>query len=345
MIAYASLHRSELVASLGLFAIELGILSLASRAALPAVVLAAMHTLVVAAVALWAWRCPVPTARYQWLLVLTTAACGPLGPLGVGLAMLHERRRAVHARSLEAWHETLFPPTGPDQQAELWRRIGQRASDRPADQRVTPFLDVLTFGSVQQRQAVVGIIAMQFKPAFAAALKLALRDPHNVVRVQAATAIARLEHEFLERTVSLEAAVSRAPQDAEAILALASHYDDQAFNGLLDEARAQECRTKAVGGYEDYLRQRPGDAGVELKLARLLLRQHQPAAAESRLRRLVDDGHRGARLWLMESLFVQRKYAEMRRLAQAAADEVEPSLAFEVDEALGLWAGREAVAR
>ncbi len=345
MTTRRQLHVAEIVAALGLLVAELTLLGLGVSGVTPAAPLVAAHALVAVASAVWAWSRPVPGGRCQWLLVLSTAACGPLGPAGVLLAMAQERIRAGQAQSLDAWHEMLFPPTGADEQAELWRRVGQRASDRPGDQRVTPFLDVLAFGSVQQRQAVVGIIAMQFKPAFAPALKAALRDQHNVVRVQAATALARLEQEFLERTLDLEEAVVRDPHDVEALLALATHYDEQAFNGLLDPAREQECRAKAARGYEEYLRLRPDDRRVDLQLARLQLRRRLPREAEPRFRRLVGAGHPGASLWLMESLFAQKKYAEVRAVACAAAGERDGDAVPDVDAALGLWRGGEAVVR
>jgi hypothetical protein len=274
------------------------------------------------------------------LLAITTAALGPLGPAGVLLTMALERVHARSAASVEQWHAMLFPPLMADTKGDLWRRIGKRASDRPADPRVTPFQDVLAFGSVQQRQAVVAIIAQQFRPAFAPALKAALRDEHNVIRVQAATVIARLEQEFLEKTFELEAAVQQSPGDPETILALASHSDEQAFAGLFDATREEQCRARAADGYERYLELRPDDQSVDLRLARLQLRRGLLDQAEPRLKRLADAGHASARLWLMEVLFAQRRYRDMRAVAGrfgAASDEVP----LEAAGAIGLWADAE----
>lgn len=276
--------------------------------------------------------------RYVALLVLTTAALGPLGPAGVLLAMALERVHARSAVSIEQWHEMLFPPMVADAKGDLWRRVGKRASDRPPDPRVTPFQDVLAFGSVQQRQAVVAIIAQQFRPAFAPALKAALRDEHNVIRVQAATVIARLEQEFLDRTFELEAAVQQAPNDPEAILALASHSDDQAFAGLFDATREENCRARAVEGYERYLDLRPDDQSVDLRLARLQLRRGLLEQAEPRLQRLAEAGHASARLWLMEVLFAQRRYRDMRTVASRFGTGAADTMPLEAAGAIELWA-------
>jgi hypothetical protein len=258
--------------------------------------------------------------RYGTLLWMSVAAFGPLGGAGVLLALTFERHHARRATSLEQWHETLFPPTHDLEQAELWRRIGQRDHDQPGEEDVTPFLDILSFGSVPQRQATIAIIAQQFDPAFAPALRAALADEHNVIRVQAATAIARLEHQFFEQTLELEAALDAAPDDADALLALATHHDAQAFAGLFDPAREQSCRVKAAELYERYLRQHPNDEATEFRMARLLLRRGQTAAAEPRFRRLADAGHPTARLWLMECLFAQGHYADVRRAAAGWSD-------------------------
>jgi hypothetical protein len=248
-----------------------------------------------------------------------------------------EHYYAGRATEIEAWHATLFPSGQVDANAELWRRIGQRASDRPAAQQVTPFLDVLAFGSVPQRQAVIAIIAQQFEPAFATALRAALRDEHNVVRVQAATAIARLENQFLERTFRLEAAVRESPDDPQAILALASHYDDQAFAGLLDATREQECRVKAADGYERYLRHCPDHQAAEFRLARLQLRRGRAAEATPRFRRLVQGGSGSARVWLMESLSAEGCYDELRSIAAGSTAEEVAGFSPEVASAIELW--------
>lgn len=324
-----------------LLGVDAGLLARGINRPAEAAAMFAWHGVLVVVSGLWLCHHTRRQSRYALTLWLAVAFCGPLGAAGVLLSMALERYHRRHALSVTEWHEMLFPTTIVDEQAELWRRIGQRASDRPQDQPVTPFLDVLAFGSVPQRQAVVAIIAQQFRPAFAPALKAALRDEHNVVRVQAATAIARLEQEFLERTFELEANVKAQPDDANAVLALAVHYDDQAFNGLLDLTREEECRDKATRGYEQFLAMRPGDEGAELRLARLQMRRARPAEAEPRFRQLVNAGHRGARLWLMESLFAQGRFTDLRALAEASATQQDESLTPEANATIDLWAGRE----
>lgn len=328
------------VAALGA---ELSLLAAAGRGG-PVAWLAAGHVLVAAVVGVWAWHPTRRAGRYPALLGVTTASFGPFGPAGLLLAVALEAYYARHATPVDEWHAMLYPPTQVDEQAELWRRIGQRASDRPADQHITPFLDVLAFGTIPQRQSVIAIIAQQFQPAFAPALRAALGDEHNVIRVQAATAIAKLEHEFLERSMKLQEAVRHAPDDSAAALALATHCDEQAFAGLLDAAREQDCRVMAANHYERYLASHPGDGEVRFRLARLQQRRGLWRQAEPLFRQLVDEGHPAARHWLMENLFVQGRYAELRTCAGAQPVEPGGDARPEIAAVMALWAGREASA-
>ncbi|HQZ37478.1 MAG TPA: hypothetical protein PLH72_00460 [Vicinamibacterales bacterium] len=322
---------------------EVALLIGATRGAAP-VSLMAGHGAVLAAVGAWAFRPARRRARYPLLLWIATASFGPFGPAGVLLARALEWRYARQATDVEEWHAMLFPPTHVDENAELWRRIGQRASDRPAEQHVTPFLDVLSFGSISQRQSVVAIIAQQFNPAFAPALRAALCDQHNVIRVQAATAIAKIENEFLERSIRLEKATREAPDDPAAVLALANHCDDQAFAGLLDGTREEECRVKAAAGYRRFLESRPVDGTVRFRLARLQQRRGRWHEAEPLFRQLVTAGHPGADHWLMENLFAQGRYGEVRALVAAHSAAPDTGLLPEVAATVALWKGREAAA-
>lgn len=331
-------HRTLPVAGVAaaLLIADAGVIAYGVERGWPTAGVVAAHLLAVGPVAFALLRSAWADDRFVVLLVVSAVTLGPLGPAGVLLAMALERVHARSAVSIEQWHEMLFPPLVADTKGDLWRRIGKRASDRPPDPRVTPFQDVLAFGSVQQRQAVVAIIAQQFRPAFAPALKAALRDEHNVIRVQAATVIARLEQEFLERTFELEAAVQQAPDDPEAILALASHSDDQAFAGLFDATREEICRARAAEGYERYLELRPEDQSVDLRLARLQFRRGLLEQAEPRLRRLAEAGHARARLWLMEVLFAQRRYGDLRCVAERFGGGAD-SMPLEATGAIELW--------
>jgi hypothetical protein len=302
------------------------------------------HAVAALAASGWLLRPAPRRSPYAALLALATAAFGAIGPAGVLVTMVLARRHAPQATDLEVWHATLFPPGADGAREDVWRRVGERARDRARARDITPFHDILHFGSVQERQATIAVIAQKFDPAFAPMLKAAPSDEHNVVRVQAATAIARLEHQLFEQTLELEAALERAPADPGAMLALAKHNDDQAFAGLFDPAREGRCRIQAAGLYGRYLTACPHDADTELWLARLLLRAGRPFDALPRLRHLVATDHPTAELWEMECLFALGRYDDLRRSARAWRRRANRPVLSEVEATVGFWADPGAVA-
>ena len=48
--------------------------------------------------------------------------------------------------------------------------------DLMADINITPLIDVLAFGTVPQKQALLTMVSSNFRPAFASVLKTALDD-------------------------------------------------------------------------------------------------------------------------------------------------------------------------
>lgn len=294
------------------------------------------HVIVLVLAGTWIAQPRRRHTRYGMLLWLSLAAFGPIGGLGVLWAMAVERVHRPSAVSIDTWHATLFPPGNPRGLDTSWHLT--HAHSRPAHQAdIASFQDLLTFGSVEERQATIAIIAQQFDPAFAPALRSAPADEHNVIRVQAATAIARLERQYFERGLTLMAALDMAPDDPDAVLALASHHDDQAFAGIFDAARATDSRTQAAELYERYLRLRPHDAEVLFKLARLFLRAGRAEDAEPRFRHLVDIGHPTARVWLMESLFAQRRFGEVRLAAMSWSESAALEWMPEAHAAVVFW--------
>lgn len=329
---------------------EGGLLFIAAQAG-TLLLAAAGHGVVVGLLAVSARLSARVGSRYLVLLWVSTLVFGIFGPAGVLLTIGLERFYRKSATDIDEWHTMLFPPSHVDESAELWRRIGQRASDVSGEQQITPFLDVLAFGTVPQRQTAIAIIVQQFNPAFAPALKAALRDEHNVIRVQAATAIARLENEFLERTIELQENVRLAPASPDAVLRLAMHYDDQAFAGLLDPTREQECRVQAADGYQRYLELMPNDHKTRFRYARLQQRRGRWPDAERLFRQLLDDGHTDACHWYLETLYAQGRFGDLRAAAAAAAQgdtfnsrDAGAICGHEVVETVALWASREVAA-
>lgn len=278
-------------------------------------------------------------ARALWLLAIGFGGLGAIGAagtaLGVVLGVYFDRR----ATPVDEWRRTLFPEAVADKDEALWALVGARQGDHRST--VAPFVDVLEHGSLAQKQAVVALVARHFRPAFAPALRLALRDPQNAVRVQAATAVSLIEAAATSRALDLQRQRGEHPDDPELLLELAHHEDQYAFTGLLDTVREQESRARAIAAFRAYLTARPGDLTAWYRLGRLFARLGEHEHALACLREVLDRGGTvEARLWIMECLFHLRRFDELRALARASealmAAEL-PSLPVETGQVLRLW--------
>lgn len=302
------------------------------------------HLLISALLTLWLlWlRRRDGGLRMATLLVMGTATMGPIGAGGTLLAMVLWSRFMRNNTPFEDWYASLFPEQQRDPALDLYRdlKLGRDAPGRSST--VTPFIDVMRHGSVPQKQAVIALIADNFRTSFASALRRALNDPEPGVRVQAATAVARIEGAFLQRSMELEAWRAGHPGDADAILGLARHLDDYATTGLLDRQRAEESRRTALGLFEQALQSRPDDVEIQQAIERLLVRlsEHERTVAwfAARLDSVPTDSPR--LIWYFESLFRLGRFGELRRVAAARGASFASAIGMsdEVRAAAELWA-------
>src|SRR3546814_9387486 len=87
------------------------------------------------------------------------------------------------------------------------------ASGRSANQTLSgidSFTDVMRYGTIEQKRAVLMLLARRFRPEFAPALKLALPHANPAIRVPPPTATAEIESGFTDRTTVLAAAPNAA---------------------------------------------------------------------------------------------------------------------------------------
>ncbi|MDN3564992.1 hypothetical protein QWZ14_11535 [Paeniroseomonas aquatica] len=282
------------------------------------------------------------------LLLLGSAAMGPAGTVGAVLALLLHRLFARRATPFAAWHAALFPEVEVSPVRALYERIVLRGAGPDARGGVAPFADIMALGTVAQKQLAISVIADEFRPAFALPLRAALNDAEPAIRVQAATAMARIENRFLECAIALEERRSERPEDPLSLLALARHHDAYAHTGLLDAGRAASEWRQALELYERVAALRPTDAGLEQARGRLLLRLGRPAEALQRLAPLVRQGAAPPEVlaWYLECLYRLGDRGALRRAAAELAPQIEGSaLPFEVREAVRLWAAPDAATK
>src|SRR5690349_12326341 len=194
-----------LVASFAAAAVEVGIME-AGIGGEPFSSLMLAHlagSTALALVAMILYRCGGRDPAF-FLFVISTVLMGPLGVAAGSVAALLRWIFAQGATPFEQWYASLFPHLETSPMRALYDRLVVRGGGPGPRSSVAPFLDVMVLGTVKQKQAVITMIADEFQPIFAPALREALSDPEPSIRVQAATASARIENQFLERLMALE---------------------------------------------------------------------------------------------------------------------------------------------
>lgn len=275
------------------------------------------------------------------LLTLGTSLLGPLGPAGCLFTLAFYLATERNAPQFSEWYESLFPDDDPAESGDIARQLMERVGQDGGS--VSPFLDVLSYGSRAQKQIAVAVMTRHFHPAFAPALRQALADSDNAVRVQAATAMATIEDRFVERAEELRAETEAHPDDPALVLGLARHHDDYAYTGLLDRQREEESQARALECYLRYLDQMPQDVDARLAVGRLMLRLGRAQDAVGWMERCFEQGAWSPAMvgWYMDALYRLGRYEGVRVFARRHYDELTrlDTYPIRLIETVRLWSG------
>lgn len=304
----------------------------------------AAHAVVVAVLAQWAWSLHA-TGRAGRLAILFAVSTATLGPLGAPGTLLTWTLREIFARRavpFETWYASLFPTAEANPTRALHERIVLRGGGPGHASGVAPFADVICTGTIEHKQAVITLIADHFRPGFAPALRGALNDAEPAIRVQAATAAARIENRFLAHAMALKSRLADDPDRIETLRELARHHDDYAGAGLLEAGRAADERRRALALYERCARLDAQSLDIQKAIARLLVRLGRHEEVAERFGPLVARGEAPAALvaWYLESLYRLGRFDALSesclRLRDSAAEPA--GLSDELRQAMAWWA-------
>ncbi|MBF0294613.1 MAG: hypothetical protein HQL96_05445 [Magnetococcales bacterium] len=277
------------------------------------------------------------------LLAGATAVLGFIGILGTLLAFVLFLDYQRSAKPLDDWHEQLFPKENRQQSEELVERLQVATADTSGN--LSPFLDILAFGSQAQKLTMISMITRHFRPAFSRILLEAVNAPDNAIRVQAATAVSYLENRFVQESMALEQRLLDSGNDPKRALDVALHYDEYAFSGLLDPLRAKDTRDKALHYYRLFLAKFPDHADAVHPVARLLIKNGCHAEAAEFLHGLLAHGAANETLlvWYMETLYRLGRFDELNQVAHAHWKRFRNNASFPIRivETIALWAGRD----
>lgn len=275
----------------------------------------------------------MPALGLLWLLMVF------LGPVGAFVGLLAAFTSWAMPRA--------DAPTVYDDAPSSGKRpvsAGQSADAAAAESQ--SLSDIFRHGALAQKRRAVALIAGNFKPQFAAALQMALKDEHNAIRVQAGMALLHLEDEFgrqqiwLERQGDAQLTSHGFGQD-NVHLQQARLHDQTADSGLWDAERTQGAQLMALKAYKQHLAAHPDDEEAISAIGRLFVRadQHQLVAdwfSELAATRPVSDA---ILTWLAEALFLSKRYDELRQLVARFGPRLERHLPVDspLHGALQMW--------
>jgi hypothetical protein len=255
--------------------------------------------------------------RFALLLTITSAVMGPVGSLGSLFASFICLLMMKSRSEFEEWYQTIFPRGIHSLPEEMVENLELGRDENPNNYSVIPFMDVMTIGNAQQKRDALSRMLSSFNPRFAPAFRKALQDEDGSIRVQAATAISRIENKFHSRVLSIEELHREYPENPMITQALAEHYDGYAFTGLLDSQRESSNREKAEKLYRECLVLNPDILDIRLKLGRLLIRNNKIKEAADWFKECLDGGYvtDSMKIWYMECLYRLGNFEKLRNAA------------------------------
>lgn len=264
--------------------------------------------------------------RFVFLLTLLTLGFGPIGPIASLVSFLAFAQYSRTNISFAEWFATLFPEEEDDETEDLLKRILSGQDDLSSKQGMMSFQDIFIRGTVTQKRQALAKISKFFRREFAPALRLALKDESNAIRVQAATVSARIEQDFMSKLMELTEAYHQAPTDKEVILKLARQTDDYAYSGILEGSRETDMFNDAIKYYQAYLDLSPEAYNVKFTLGRMYLQAGESEKARDYMLSCIEDGgmdQPNVILWYLQCLFQLSQYVQIHQALDHYADKLE----------------------
>jgi len=279
--------------------------------------------------------------QYLAILAIVSSVAGIFGAAGALVGFIGSLIFSSRAQHFKDWYESIFPTDSISEPQVIYDRIMEGFDENPRAYGVMPFVDVMKLGSENQKRRALAKMTSRFNPRFSPAFRVALADKSNTIRVQAATAIAKVERDFMTKLERIELARTREPANPVLIVALAKFYDDYAFTGVLDSELEKSNRERAIQTYKAYLQQDPNAAEAWIAIGRLLYRNRQWEEAADWFRHAMDRGWRVNTmiLWYFECLFRLGQFKELRRalLEYGRGIVGQEELPKDVRDAVSLW--------
>jgi len=275
------------------------------------------------------------------LLAFSTMTMGFIGVLGTLLTVVH---LLIHKEDEELDNDSFHAPLKRRRtlrSRDLYNNIVSGRESFATTTSVSSFIDIMSFGSYEQKQALIALLARRYKPQFAPALRCALADSSSDIRVQAATAVAKIEQEYSSKWTVLKARADMEENRFESHYALAQHLDDHAFLGLLDEERKSVIQDRALKSYQQCQKLATSNMDLSVAMGRLLVRRGEISEAIKIFESLSPASFSVSGVfWYGQCLFVQKRYSDLRQLLaewESTIQQDSSDLPEKLRGVFGLW--------
>ena len=256
------------------------------------------------------------------IAMLAAAALGPIAALPALVAARWWHR----PRPRPIRQDRRGPTPGQAADRRLTDRIADDRLHSPEADQIVPFTAVMRHGDIALRQQVVTTVVRNFDPRLSGLIAMALIDPDQSIRTQAAAAVAEIDQDLARTRARLAARPDRrAAWDLSGLLV--THVT---HNRLLSAANRATMRDAAIALLERLAARLNADDPEQPAIARrragLLLLAGRAAEAAAALLPIVDPRDRDARglATLIDALVALRDHDRLAAIAEAAAARAEP---------------------
>jgi len=196
--------------------------------------LAHLALMIAATAVIWRHRATIADATPYALTLLSSLVSGPAGAAIAAMALIRHSGESTNPQLLADWYDRIALAGDVDPVTDLYNTVAMGRALHTSNVPPQVFDTVMTSGTLADRQTALGLIARQFQPSYAPALRHALVSPEPVIRVQAA-AVAVKVRAGLKATLieALQRANADLPPADAAALAVDLHLMEK--SGLLED--------------------------------------------------------------------------------------------------------------
>ncbi len=246
-------------------------------------------------------------------------------------------------QSFVQWYYTFFFDTRKNERDELGENFAYNVDLSWCDYDISPFKDILQYGTDDQKRRALVKMMKKFQPAFGPLmLKSLTEDQSNLVRVQAATTINKIKNRFFDLISRLKELKNDFPDSPEVLISLGTAYDDLAFSGILDPDQELEARKEALDWYTQYKNQKNSNHDISLLIGRIHLRNKDYEFALSYFEPALEKNRNDLRVWTRyaECLFHLKMFDKLQKESAEYYPKFDNNPAFtnEVIAAIRTWA-------